>query len=142
RQLKTRLNEYKGHIRWNTSARSVITEHTRRLQHKHDFDWDNIKILDEKPYYNKRLLSEMLNIKKQYRSECSDIMWQKMSIYRNNLPERGSICKVDKAESWLNIASKTKLKQKGLDISYETIQTYLKANNMNSTTLLLDLLYI
>ncbi|KYN37588.1 hypothetical protein ALC56_07787 [Trachymyrmex septentrionalis] len=37
-----------------------------------------------------------------------------------------------------------KLKQKGLDISYEndTIRTYLKANNMNSTTLLLDLLYI
>ena len=33
-----------------------------------------------------------------------------------------------------------KLKQKGLDISYETIRTYLKANNMNSTTLLLDLL--
>ena len=35
-----------------------------------------------------------------------------------------------------------KLKQKDLDISYETIRTYLKTNNMNSTTLLLDLLYI
>ncbi|KYN32543.1 hypothetical protein ALC56_13401 [Trachymyrmex septentrionalis] len=43
----------------------------------------------------------------------------------DDLPERGSICKVDK--------------QKGLDVSYETIRTYLKANNMNSTTLLLDL---
>jgi len=34
-----------------------------------------------------------------------------------------------------------KLKQKGLDISYEIVRTYLKANNINSTTLLLDLLY-
>ena len=32
-----------------------------------------------------------------------------------------------------------KLKQKGLDISYETIRTYLKANNMNSTMLLLTI---
>ena len=32
-----------------------------------------------------------------------------------------------------------KLKQKDLDIPYEIIRTYFKANNMNSTTLLLDL---
>ncbi|KYN41696.1 hypothetical protein ALC56_03839 [Trachymyrmex septentrionalis] len=30
--------------------------------------------------------------------------------------------------------------RKDLDIPYETIRTYFKANNMNSTTLLLDLL--
>lgn len=45
------------------STRSILTEH--RLQHEHDFDWNNIQILDEKPCYNKRLISEMLNIKKQ-----------------------------------------------------------------------------
>ena len=77
-------------------------------------------------------------------------MWQKMSIYRNDLPERGSICKVDKKDykKIVNLFSRNpsltlhqaKLKQKDLDISYETIRTYLKANNMNSTTLLLDLL--
>jgi len=35
------------------------------LQHDDDFDWDNIKILDEESYYNKCLISEMLNIKKE-----------------------------------------------------------------------------
>ena len=34
-----------------------------------------------------------------------------------------------------------KLKREALDISYETIRTYLKANNIDSTTLLLDLPY-
>jgi len=44
-------------------AQSVITEH--RLQH--DFDWNNIQILDEEPY-NKCLISQILNIKKQKNS--------------------------------------------------------------------------
>jgi len=47
RQLKSRITEYKNYIRWNTSTHNVITEH--RLQEDHDFDWDNITILDEKP---------------------------------------------------------------------------------------------
>ena len=38
----------------------VITEH--RLQMTHEFDWNNIQILDEQACYNKRLISEMLNI--------------------------------------------------------------------------------
>ena len=33
------------------------------LQQEHEFDWDNIIILEE-PCHNKRLISEMLNIKK------------------------------------------------------------------------------
>ena len=32
-------------IRWNTFAPSVITDH---MQYNHN--WDNIKILDEKPF--------------------------------------------------------------------------------------------
>jgi len=47
RQLKTRMSEHRNHIRWNTS----LTEY--RLQMEHDFDWDNIQILDEELYYNK-----------------------------------------------------------------------------------------
>ncbi|KYN09092.1 hypothetical protein ALC57_18803 [Trachymyrmex cornetzi] len=31
RKLKTRINEHRSHIRWNTSSRSVITDH--RLEH-------------------------------------------------------------------------------------------------------------
>ncbi|KYN29879.1 hypothetical protein ALC57_00670, partial [Trachymyrmex cornetzi] len=63
RQLKTRITEHRNHIKYNASTRSVITEH--RLQYEHDFQWDNVRVLDEEPYYRKRLTSEMLNIKKQ-----------------------------------------------------------------------------
>ena len=42
RQLKTRITEYRNHIRHNTSVRSVITEH--RLQYDHDFQWIRLKI--------------------------------------------------------------------------------------------------
>ncbi|KYN12032.1 hypothetical protein ALC57_15783, partial [Trachymyrmex cornetzi] len=63
RQLQSRITEHKNHIRWNTSARSVITEH--RLQEGHDFDWDNVAILDEEPHYRKRLISEMIFIRRQ-----------------------------------------------------------------------------
>ncbi|KYN45430.1 hypothetical protein ALC56_00124, partial [Trachymyrmex septentrionalis] len=85
-----------------------------------------------------------------YRSGCSDIMWQQMSIYRNVARYAKWTKKDDK--KIVNLFSRNpgltlrqgpaKLKRKGLDIPYETIRTYLKANNMNSTTLLLDLLYV
>ena len=39
---------------------STISEH--RLQFERDFDWINIKILDNERYIGKRLVSEMLNI--------------------------------------------------------------------------------
>ncbi|KYN22070.1 hypothetical protein ALC57_05546 [Trachymyrmex cornetzi] len=63
RQLKSRITEHKNHIRWNTSVRNVITEH--RLQEGHDFDWNSVAILDEKPHYRKRLISEMIFIRRQ-----------------------------------------------------------------------------
>jgi len=61
RLLKSRIEEHRNHIRRNTSQISVITEH--RL--KHDFDWENVKILDKEVYSNKRLISEIIFIKKQ-----------------------------------------------------------------------------
>ena len=64
RQLKIQIAEHRNHIR--TSSRSVITEH--RLDCEHDFDWNNIEILDEEPCYNKRLIFEMLHIKQQKNS--------------------------------------------------------------------------
>ncbi|KYN37007.1 hypothetical protein ALC56_08798 [Trachymyrmex septentrionalis] len=63
RKLKTRIAEHRNHIRYNTSARSVITEHRRQLDH--EFKWDEVEILDEEPCYRRRLVSEMINIKKQ-----------------------------------------------------------------------------
>jgi len=48
-----------------TETRSNI----RLLQHRmdlfHEFDWDNVHILDEKQILYKRLLSEMIHIKKK-----------------------------------------------------------------------------
>jgi len=35
------------------------------LKHSHFFDWENVKILDTKPNFFKRSVSEMLHIKKQ-----------------------------------------------------------------------------
>ncbi|KYN35113.1 hypothetical protein ALC56_10583, partial [Trachymyrmex septentrionalis] len=62
RKLKTRIAEHHNHIRYNTSGRSVVTEHRRRLDH--EFKWDEVVILEE-PCYRRRLVSEMLNIRKQ-----------------------------------------------------------------------------
>jgi len=66
RRFKTKIAEHRNHIRWITSVRSVITNH--RLQLNHEFDWNNIPILDEEPCYYKRLISEMINIKKESNS--------------------------------------------------------------------------
>ncbi|KYM96667.1 hypothetical protein ALC62_12663, partial [Cyphomyrmex costatus] len=63
RQLKSRIAEHKNHIRWNTSTRSVITE--PRLHEDHEFDWENVRILDDEPHYRKRLISEMISIRRQ-----------------------------------------------------------------------------
>lgn len=66
RQLNTRIKEHKNHILRNNPNRSVITEH--RLNYGHDFDWQNVKILDHESFYHKRLVSEMLYIKRQKNS--------------------------------------------------------------------------
>ena len=66
RQLNTRIKEHKNHINRNNQTKSVITEH--RTNFLHDFDWDNIEILDQESIYHKRLISEMLYIKRQKNS--------------------------------------------------------------------------
>jgi len=63
RLLKTRINEHLSHIRRNTNQNSVITEH--RLKFSHEFDWDNVEILDEEIHSNKRIIFEMIHTKKQ-----------------------------------------------------------------------------
>jgi len=65
RLLKSRIDEHRNHIRRNTTQTSVITEH--RLKHSHDFDRENVEILDEEVHFNKRLISEMIFIKKQFK---------------------------------------------------------------------------
>ena len=62
RQLKTRVSEHKADIR-KASSPSVISQH--RIGKNHEFDWENVEILDKEPSYKKRSISEMLHIKKQ-----------------------------------------------------------------------------
>ncbi|KYQ59837.1 hypothetical protein ALC60_01222, partial [Trachymyrmex zeteki] len=61
RLLKSRISEHRNHINRNTSQ-NIITEH--RIEHNHDFDWDNVRILEEERSYN-RLISEEIFINKQ-----------------------------------------------------------------------------
>lgn len=61
--LCSRILEHKNYIRRNSSQRSVIIDH--RIELSHDFDWDNVRILDEEHSYIRRFVSEMLYIKKQ-----------------------------------------------------------------------------
>jgi len=77
RTLKTRISEHRNHINRNTSTQSVITEH--RTNFSHEFDWDNVEILDRERFLSKRLISEMIHIKRQKNSlnlqsdtECLD----------------------------------------------------------------------
>ncbi|KYN12201.1 hypothetical protein ALC57_15633 [Trachymyrmex cornetzi] len=63
RRLGTRIKEHKSDIRRNTGSPSVITDH--RVEFDHNFKWDDVRILDNESSYNKRLLSEMIHIKRQ-----------------------------------------------------------------------------
>jgi len=65
RALDTRISEHRSHIHRGSTQPSVITDH--RLLMNHDFDWNNVEILDEEINYKKRLVSEMIFIKKQKR---------------------------------------------------------------------------
>jgi len=63
RKLSTRVTEHRNQINQKTTKLSVISEH--RLNHNHEIDWKNVKILDNERFYWKRIISEMLNIQLQ-----------------------------------------------------------------------------
>jgi len=63
RKLITRVNEHRNQINHTSTKNTVITEH--RLNHNHEFDWTNVKILDKERFYWKRMISEMINIQLQ-----------------------------------------------------------------------------
>jgi len=62
RQLKTRLTKHRNYIHKNTFTYLVITD--CRLHYNHEFDWNNVAILDSEYNYKKRLISEMIHKKK------------------------------------------------------------------------------
>jgi len=63
RKLSTRITEHRNQINHKTTKLSVISEH--RLNHNHEIDWMNVKILDNERFYWKRIISEMVNIQLQ-----------------------------------------------------------------------------
>jgi len=65
RMLNTRISEHRSHIKRDSPQTSVITDH--RLNCNRKFDWDNVEVLDEETNYKKRLISEIIHIKKQKR---------------------------------------------------------------------------
>lgn len=66
RQVHTRIAEHKNHIRRSTTSHSVITDH--RMSFDHDFEWDSVEVLDNEPHLHKRLISEIIHIKRQKES--------------------------------------------------------------------------
>lgn len=67
---------------------SVITEH--RLESNPDFDWKGVRILDYKNNYNKRMISEMLQIKLQHNAinvmsdtEALKLYFAFLELYKN-----------------------------------------------------------
>ncbi|EZA54569.1 Putative nuclease HARBI1 [Ooceraea biroi] len=63
RRLNTRLIEHKNDINKRSGTPSIISAH--RSEFDHVFDWDNVQVVDREGSYKKRLVSEMVNIKKQ-----------------------------------------------------------------------------
>ena len=57
------MHEHVSDINISSKSPSVISNH--RIEENHNFKWDKVEILDIEPSYNKRLISEMVHIKKQ-----------------------------------------------------------------------------
>jgi len=61
--VSVKISEHRNYIKKNSNQVSIITNH--RLTFEHEFDWGNVKVLDEEINYIKRLISEIIKIKNQ-----------------------------------------------------------------------------
>jgi len=57
------MSEHVKNIKRDESKHSIVTKHM--LESNHTFDWKNIKIMNFKTNYYKRLISEKIYIKTQ-----------------------------------------------------------------------------
>lgn len=62
RKLGTRVGKHRADIRKRSGSPSVILNH--RIKKQHEFDLSKTEILDKKSSYKKRLISEMIHIKR------------------------------------------------------------------------------
>lgn len=61
RQLHTRIKEHQYHVTKGHTDNSVLARH--QIEHNHNFNWNDIEILDIESNFHKRITSEMLHIK-------------------------------------------------------------------------------
>jgi len=66
RQLGTRVKEHMSDIKKKKGVLSVVSNH--RLENNHEMKWSEVAILDVEPSYTKRIIAEMIYIKKQIKS--------------------------------------------------------------------------
>jgi len=64
RKVKTKLKEHiiRRILRNPKDSRTIVSEH--QLKYGYKLNWDNILVLDSEPCFHKRLVSEMIFIKK------------------------------------------------------------------------------
>ncbi|EFN60436.1 hypothetical protein EAG_05712, partial [Camponotus floridanus] len=58
-------DEHKKHMNRVRTNKLISCNSIHMLNFDHEFKWDEIKILDKESFYNKRLISEMICIKRQ-----------------------------------------------------------------------------
>ena len=87
RNLKTRIDEHQKH----KNQDSVVSLHER--EKLHEFNWNDVKILDREINYNKRLVSEMIHIKSDFHSinKKEDIL-NLNSVYFSLIKNFKSLC--------------------------------------------------
>jgi len=66
RRLCTRVKEHRADIKRKNGLLSVVSCH--KLEYNHEMNWDGIVILDKEPAFTKRIVSEMVHIKRQKRA--------------------------------------------------------------------------
>jgi len=63
RQLKTRLHKYIVDVNKKSNSLSVIFNH--RLETNHEINWNDVKIVDNESSCIKKLISDVIYLKKQ-----------------------------------------------------------------------------
>jgi len=63
RRLCTRIKEHIADIKKKNGLLSVVSNH--RLEYNHEMNWSGVAILDKESSYVKRIVSEMVHIKRQ-----------------------------------------------------------------------------
>jgi len=84
RQLNTRVKEHISNINRPFESLSVVSQH--RLE-GHEFNWDEVKILDEDPSFLRRIISGMIHI----------------TLQKNSLNVQNDTTNLDKAYIYLPI---------------------------------------